>query len=71
MLQQCGEELAALSHTDFDRARSDADRFQRNEARLLVRVAVVRGALAEPETKSGNRMYSHRVTLSVGRGGSQ
>jgi hypothetical protein len=45
LINQCGELLAVLARTDFERALSTADRLQRLETRLPARLAVARGVL--------------------------
>jgi hypothetical protein len=45
MVSRFGQELATLARTDFERAQSVSDRFQRSEARILARLAIVRGVL--------------------------
>lgn len=47
LLEHCGSTLALLARTDFDRARAAADHLQRPETRLLLRLMVAQGALAE------------------------
>jgi hypothetical protein len=46
LVTQCGEVLALLARTDFERAVSAADRLQRLETRLPARLAVARGVLS-------------------------
>ncbi len=57
LIEQTGGTLAALARVDFARARADADRFQRLEARLTARLAVVQSILAEqsPVNERGKR----------------
>lgn len=45
LANQCSELLALLARTDFERALSTADRWQRLETRLPARLAVARGVL--------------------------
>jgi hypothetical protein len=45
MVSRYGQELAALARSDFERAQTAADRFQRLESRLIARLAIVRGVL--------------------------
>ena len=56
---QCAKDTAELARADFDRAKAVADRFQRNEVRLMARLYVAQGVLAAklPATASvGQRM---------------
>jgi hypothetical protein len=50
LVRQCGDTLGALARTDFERAVSAADRLQRPETRLVARLAVARGVLAQNGT---------------------
>jgi hypothetical protein len=45
MVSRYGQELASLATKDFDRAESSANKFQQAEARLMVRLTIVRTAL--------------------------
>jgi len=45
---QYNKELSALLSTDFERTKAVADRFQRNELRLLARLLIARTLLAPP-----------------------
>jgi hypothetical protein len=45
--QQFGKELAALAHLSFERTKAAADKFQRNEARLMAYLFIAQGVLAE------------------------
>ncbi len=52
---QYQKEMAALARADFARTRALADRFQRDEARLLARITLAQAVLADPsETKNEN-----------------
>lgn len=42
MVQRFAQELAGLSKHDFDRAQTEADKFQMAEPRMMVRLAIVR-----------------------------
>lgn len=55
---QCGETLAPLARTDFDRALSSADRLQRLETRLVARLAVARGVLSPNVAPNGRRIIN-------------
>jgi hypothetical protein len=45
MVARFGQELAALARSDFERAQTAAERFQRSESRILARLAIIRGLL--------------------------
>jgi len=45
MVNRFGQELAALSRTDFERAETLAGHFQLVEPRIMVRMAIVQGIL--------------------------
>jgi hypothetical protein len=45
---QYNKELSALLSTDFERTKAVADRFQRNELRILARLLIARNVLAPP-----------------------
>lgn len=47
MADQSMRELALLARGDFDRAKASADRFLRNEARIMARLHVARGVLCD------------------------
>jgi hypothetical protein len=51
MVDQYGEELAALAKIDFDRAQTTANRFQLAEPRLLVQLSIVRSVLGVPQAE--------------------
>ena len=69
LIEQCNAALAALARTDFDRARADADRFQRTEARLQARLAIAQPILSEQEQRNEGRPVLNRtgVVFSSGR----
>jgi hypothetical protein len=54
MVARYGQELAVLAKSDFERARTTADRFQYPEARLLARLAIVQGVLGGRSTLTPN-----------------
>ncbi len=43
---QCAKDTTELARADFDRAKAIADRFQRNEVRLMARLYVAQGVLS-------------------------
>jgi hypothetical protein len=45
--RQFGKELAVLALLNFERTKTAADKFQRNEARLMARLFIVQGILSE------------------------
>jgi hypothetical protein len=45
LVMRCGQTLANVARTDFERAQTTIDRFQRVEPRLIARLAIVRGIL--------------------------
>jgi hypothetical protein len=47
-----GKGVAALAKADFNRTRALADRFERNELRLLAQLLIVKGLL-QPQPSSG------------------
>jgi hypothetical protein len=55
LLEQCGSALAALARTDFERARAAADRLQRPETRLFVRLMIAQRVLIEQTPGGGTR----------------
>lgn len=62
LVRQCGDTLGALARTDFDRAVSAADRLQRPETRLVARLAVARGVLAQNGTMVIDNLRRGRVS---------
>ena len=46
-----GKGVAALAKTDFDRTKALADRFERNELKIMAQLMIVRGIL-QPESQS-------------------
>lgn len=49
LVTRYGQELAAFARSDFERAQTMADGFQRGEARLAARLAIVRNLLAKTD----------------------
>lgn len=47
LIQEWSNDLQLLARTDFDRAAAAAERFQRNELRLVVRFAIIEGVLSD------------------------
>lgn len=45
LVMRCGQTLANVARTDFERAQTAIDHFQRVEPRLIARLAIVRGIL--------------------------
>jgi hypothetical protein len=70
LIEQCGNALAALARTDFARARAGADSFQRTEARLQARLAIIQPILSEPEKNNESQPILNRtgVVFSSGVG---
>lgn len=50
MAVTCEQQVAALARTDFDRAKSLADRWQRSEVRLRARLLIAQAVLSNPTT---------------------
>ena len=48
------QELSMLAPIDFEGAQTAADKFQRPEARIVARLAVVRGVLVGPDSANNN-----------------
>ena len=55
LLFRYGKGVVALAKADFNRTRALADRFERNELRLLAQLLIVKGLL-QPEASSGTRL---------------
>ena len=55
-----GQELAALSKIDFERAQATADRFQFSEPRLLVKLSIVQGAFGVQSTLGNDQRFNFR-----------
>lgn len=49
-----GQQLAALSKIDFERAQATADRFQFSEPRLMAKLSIVQGAFGVRQPSLGN-----------------
>jgi hypothetical protein len=54
--RQFGKELAALALVNFERTKAAADKFQRNEARIMARLFIAQGVLSE-QLGSGVALY--------------
>jgi hypothetical protein len=59
---QFGKELAALALLNFDRTKAAADKFQRDEARLMARLFIAQGVLSE-RLGSGVALYESGVVI--------
>jgi hypothetical protein len=59
---QFGKELAALALLNFDRTKAAADRFQRDEARIMARLFIAQGVLSE-RLGSGVALYESGVAI--------
>jgi hypothetical protein len=51
--------VAALAKADFNRTRALADRFERNELRLMAQLFIVK-CLLQPEASSGMMLINGR-----------
>jgi hypothetical protein len=60
--RQLGKELAALALFNFERTKAAADRFQRNEARILARLFILQGVLSE-QIGSGVALYGNGLMV--------
>jgi hypothetical protein len=60
--RQFGKELAALALVNFERTKADADKFQRNETRIIARLFIAQGVLSE-QLGSGVALYEGGVML--------
>jgi hypothetical protein len=58
--KQFGKELGALASLNFDRVKAAADRFQRNEIRIMARLFIAQGVLSE-QLGSGVALYDGTV----------
>jgi hypothetical protein len=45
--RQLGKEISALARLNFERTKAAADKFQRNEARIMARLFIAQGVLSE------------------------
>lgn len=55
-----GKGVEALATVDFSRTRALADRFDRNELRLMARLLIIK-TLLQPAASSGNRIFFGRM----------
>ena len=60
--RQFGKELAALALLNFERTKAAADKFQRNEARIMARLFIAQGVLSE-RLGSGVALYENGVAV--------
>jgi hypothetical protein len=60
--RQFGKELAALALVNFERTKADADKFQRNETRIMARLFIAQGVLSE-QLGSGVALYEQGIVL--------
>jgi len=60
LLFKYGKGVNALAKADFNRTRALAERFDRNELRLMAQLVVLR-AMLKPETLSGSRLSLMRM----------
>jgi hypothetical protein len=60
--RQLGKELATLARLNFERTKAAADKFQRNEARIMARLFIAQGVLSE-QLGSGVALYGGGVSL--------
>src|SRR5205085_8588201 len=60
MVARYGQELSVLAKSDFERARSTADRFQYPEARLTARLAITQGVLGVRTNFPTNNRFNRR-----------
>ncbi|HEX8921771.1 MAG TPA: hypothetical protein VF766_09850, partial [Pyrinomonadaceae bacterium] len=60
--RQFGKELGALALLNFERTKAAADKFQRNEARLMARLFIAQGVLSE-QLGSGVALYETGVAI--------
>jgi hypothetical protein len=58
LLFKYGKGVAALAKADFNRTKALADRFERNELRLMAQLFIVKGLL-QPEAPSGMMLLSN------------
>jgi hypothetical protein len=54
--RQLGKEIAALALLNFERTKAAADKFQRNEARIMARLFIAQGVLSQ-QLGSGIALY--------------
>ncbi|HKC66334.1 MAG TPA: hypothetical protein VKB86_22010 [Pyrinomonadaceae bacterium] len=60
--RQFGKELGALALLNFERTKNAADRFQRNETRIMARLFIAQGVLSE-KLGSGVALYESGVMV--------
>ncbi len=60
--RQLGKELATLALFNFERTKAAADKFQRNEARIMARLFIAQGVLSE-QLGSGVALYGGGVAI--------
>jgi hypothetical protein len=60
--RQFGKELGALALVNFERTKAAADRFQRNETRLMARLFIAQGVLSE-RLGSGVALYEGGIAV--------
>ena len=60
--RQLGKELAALALLNFERTKAAADKFQRNEARIMARLFIIQGVLSE-RLGSGVALYGGGMSI--------
>lgn len=63
---QYNKELSALLSTDFERTKAVADRFQRNELRILARLLIARNVLAPPAATEEDKTTATGTHIVVG-----
>jgi hypothetical protein len=67
MFAQYGKELGALARADFGRTKGVADRFQRNEVRLMARLLIAQSVLTDRLGMGGDEDGVMGPGLSFGR----
>lgn len=60
--RQLGKEIAALALLNFERTKAAADKFQRNEARIMARLFIAQGVLSE-QLGSGVALYGGSMAI--------
>jgi hypothetical protein len=60
--RQFGKELGALALLNFERTKAAADKFQRNETRIMARLFIAQAVLAE-QLGSGVAIYDGGVAV--------
>jgi hypothetical protein len=63
--RQYGKELAALALVNFERTKAAADKFQRNETRIMARLFIAQGVLSE-QLGSGVALYEGGIMQRYG-----